>query len=57
VAGVNYAGTTASLSGPYSACAPLIKERVNHPDRTELPKGYDAIAALVPEDKVKKPGG
>lgn len=48
VAGVNYAGTTASLAGPYAACAPLVKECVNHPDSTKLPPGYDAFAALLP---------
>lgn len=48
VAGVNYAGTTASLAGPYAACAPLIKECVDHPDATVLPAGYDAFATLLP---------
>lgn len=49
VSGVSYAGTSFSMNGPYSDCAPLIRECVNHPDSVALPAGYDAFAVMLPD--------
>ena len=49
VSGVSYSGTSFSFSGPSADCVPLVRECVEHPDRTGLPAGYDAFAILLPK--------
>lgn len=45
VAGVNFPGATASLTGgPYSACGQIVSECLIQKDQVALPKGYDAFA-------------
>ncbi len=51
VSGVSYSGTSFSFSGPSADCVPLVRECVEHPDRTGLPAGYDAFAVLLPARK------
>ncbi|GBR03032.1 hypothetical protein [Acetobacter oeni] len=41
VAAVHFTGVTLTMKGATAACAPLIRECVEHSDRTSLPADYD----------------
>ncbi len=49
VVSLHYVSTSSLPLGAKSACAPIVRDCLAHPDRTVLPAGYDADAIL--EDK------